>query len=80
MICHYDKKHFERPEEFYPNHFIGENGELLTKKDAYAPFSIGERVYNVMSLYLYSGPNLLNVICNLQELLRAHFYCWFYIQ
>ena len=41
MLIHYDKKHFERPEEFYPNHFIGENGELLTKKEGYLPFSIG---------------------------------------
>lgn len=41
--CHRNSKYFERPDDFYPEHFIGENGELITKREGFAPFSIGRR-------------------------------------
>ncbi|KAM9316376.1 LOW QUALITY PROTEIN: cytochrome P450 2K6-like [Gastrophryne carolinensis] len=37
-----DKTQFERPEEFYPNHFLDSEGNFL-KKDAFMPFSAGRR-------------------------------------
>ncbi|CAL4117927.1 unnamed protein product [Meganyctiphanes norvegica] len=40
---HNDKAFWEKPDEFYPEHFIGENGRCLTKKDGFLPFSIGRR-------------------------------------
>ncbi|KAM9316375.1 cytochrome P450 2G1-like [Gastrophryne carolinensis] len=38
-----DKTQFERPDEFYPNHFLDSEGNFL-KKDAFMPFSAGRRV------------------------------------
>ncbi|XP_063771213.1 cytochrome P450 2K6-like [Pseudophryne corroboree] len=37
-----DKTQFERPDEFYPNHFLDAKGNFL-KKDAFMPFSAGRR-------------------------------------
>ncbi|XP_040283187.1 cytochrome P450 2K6-like [Bufo bufo] len=37
-----DKAFFEKPDEFYPEHFLDSNGKL-TKKDAFIPFSLGKR-------------------------------------
>ncbi|XP_064113391.1 cytochrome P450 2L1-like isoform X3 [Macrobrachium nipponense] len=41
--CHRDRKYFERPEEFYPEHFLDKNGKVITKKDGFLPFSLGRR-------------------------------------
>ncbi|XP_078540837.1 cytochrome P450 2K1-like [Lissotriton helveticus] len=38
-----DKAHFERPEEFNPQHFLDSDGNRL-KKEAFMPFSAGQRV------------------------------------
>ncbi|CAL4114072.1 unnamed protein product, partial [Meganyctiphanes norvegica] len=40
---HNDKRYWEKPDMFYPEHFLDENGKVLTKKDGYLPFSIGRR-------------------------------------
>ena len=45
--CHNDPKFWERPDEFYPEHFIDENGKLITKKDGFLPFSIGMFFENI---------------------------------
>ncbi|XP_075125717.1 cytochrome P450 2K1-like [Leptodactylus fuscus] len=37
-----DKTQFEKPEEFYPNHFLDSKGNFV-KKDAFIPFSVGRR-------------------------------------
>ncbi|CAL4110293.1 unnamed protein product, partial [Meganyctiphanes norvegica] len=37
---HNDKKYWEKPDMFYPDHFLDENGKVLTKKDGFLPFSI----------------------------------------
>ncbi|XP_075057346.1 cytochrome P450 2K1-like [Mixophyes fleayi] len=38
-----DKTQFEKPDEFYPNHFLDLKGNFV-KKDAFMPFSAGHRV------------------------------------
>ncbi|XP_063771193.1 cytochrome P450 2K4-like [Pseudophryne corroboree] len=37
-----DKTQFEKPDEFYPNHFLDAKGNFI-KKDAFLPFSAGRR-------------------------------------
>nr|DBA25679.1 TPA: hypothetical protein GDO54_010043 [Pyxicephalus adspersus] len=37
-----DKDYFEKPEEFYPEHFLGSEGNF-TKNEAFIPFSAGKR-------------------------------------
>ncbi|XP_066976818.1 cytochrome P450 2L1-like [Macrobrachium rosenbergii] len=41
--CHRDPKYFERPEEFYPEHFLDEEGKVISKKEGFLPFSLGRR-------------------------------------
>ncbi|KAF2358179.1 Cytochrome P450 [Trinorchestia longiramus] len=42
--CHTDPAHWERPNDFYPQHFLDADGKFLTKKEGFLPFSIGRRV------------------------------------
>ncbi|KAM3930502.1 cytochrome P450 2K1-like [Leptodactylus fuscus] len=37
-----DKTQFEKPDDFYPNHFLDGNGNFM-KKEAFMPFSAGRR-------------------------------------
>ncbi|MEE6507531.1 hypothetical protein FKM82_025297 [Ascaphus truei] len=37
-----DKAHFEKPEEFYPQHFLDTEGNFI-RKEAFMPFSAGKR-------------------------------------
>ncbi|XP_040204252.1 cytochrome P450 2K6-like isoform X1 [Rana temporaria] len=38
----WDKTQFEKPDQFYPNHFLDSHGNFI-KKDAFMPFSAGRR-------------------------------------
>lgn len=38
----FDKAHFKKPKEFYPEHFLDASGSFL-KKEAFIPFSAGKR-------------------------------------
>ncbi|XP_064111560.1 cytochrome P450 2L1-like [Macrobrachium nipponense] len=49
--CHRDQKYFERPEEFYPEHFLDKNGKVITKKDGFLPFSFGMGQLSYCILY-----------------------------
>ncbi|KAG9461576.1 hypothetical protein GDO78_016364, partial [Eleutherodactylus coqui] len=37
-----DEAHFEKPNEFYPKHFLDSKGNFV-KKEAFLPFSAGKR-------------------------------------
>ncbi|KAM5164354.1 cytochrome P450 2K4-like [Mantella aurantiaca] len=37
-----DKEHFEKPEEFYPQHFLDSEGNFVNN-EAFIPFSVGKR-------------------------------------
>ncbi|CAI9539014.1 unnamed protein product [Staurois parvus] len=39
----YDQRHWEKPYQFNPNHFLDAEGKFV-KKEAFVPFSIGRRV------------------------------------
>ena len=64
-LCHRNPEYFERPNQFYPNHFLGQNGELLTRKSGFGPFSVGQ--LNLLCIQLRKLPqfhqymNILNV-------------------
>ncbi|KAK7086808.1 hypothetical protein SK128_000309 [Halocaridina rubra] len=63
--CHTDPNLWKNPDEFYPEHFLDQDGRLLAKKEGYLPFSIGKRVcpgesLAYMELYLFLGGILQN--------------------
>nr|QST15072.1 CYP370C3 protein [Diaphanosoma celebensis] len=39
---HHDPEHWEKPDEFYPEHFLDDDGHL-TNPEAFIPFAIGKR-------------------------------------
>ncbi|XP_069970562.1 cytochrome P450 2L1 [Penaeus vannamei] len=41
--CHMDPAYWEKPNEFYPEHFLDAEGKILTKKEGFLPFSLGRR-------------------------------------
>ncbi|XP_068217492.1 cytochrome P450 2L1-like [Palaemon carinicauda] len=41
--CHRDPRYFERPDEFYPEHFLDKEGKVISKKEGFLPFSLGRR-------------------------------------
>ena len=41
-VVHKDPKLWKKPNEFYPEHFLSEEGGLLPVKDGFMPFSVGE--------------------------------------
>uniref|UniRef100_A0A0L8HJR7 Cytochrome P450 n=1 Tax=Octopus bimaculoides TaxID=37653 RepID=A0A0L8HJR7_OCTBM len=49
MAAHYDPNYWDKPEEFRPERWIGENNELK-KNEAYMPFSLGPRICAGVSL------------------------------
>ncbi|XP_042870726.1 uncharacterized protein LOC122252352 [Penaeus japonicus] len=41
--CHTDPAYWEKPYEFYPEHFLDDQGKVLTKKEGFMPFGLGRR-------------------------------------
>ncbi|XP_042857255.1 cytochrome P450 2L1-like [Penaeus japonicus] len=41
--CHMDPAYWEKPHELYPEHFLDDQGKILTKKEGFLPFSLGRR-------------------------------------
>ncbi|KAM3930519.1 cytochrome P450 2K1-like [Leptodactylus fuscus] len=53
----WDEAHFEKPNEFYPQHFLDSKGNFV-KKEAFLPFSAGKRscageILAMMELFLF---------------------------
>ncbi|KAG9462125.1 hypothetical protein GDO78_014859, partial [Eleutherodactylus coqui] len=51
-----DRMYFEKPDEFYPEHFLDSKGNLK-KSEAFVPFSIGN-TYSVCVLFFIGGVTL----------------------
>lgn len=43
-FCHKHPRYWEKPNEFYPEHFLDENGKFCAKKEGFLPFGIGRRI------------------------------------
>lgn len=41
--CHMDPQYWEKPTEFYPEHFLNDEGKAISKKEGFLPFSVGRR-------------------------------------
>ncbi|XP_075197734.1 uncharacterized protein LOC142297393 [Anomaloglossus baeobatrachus] len=59
-----DKAYFEKPDEFYPEHFLDSNGNFK-KSEGFVPFSIGRRscageTLSIMELFLFFTTLLQN--------------------
>jgi cytochrome P450 family 2 subfamily K len=42
--CHRDTRFWKKPEEFYPEHFLGAGGEVIENKEGFLPYGVGKRV------------------------------------
>ena len=42
--CHRDPGLWEKPEQFYPEHFLTNNGDLVENKPGFLPYGVGKRV------------------------------------
>ncbi|XP_042870721.1 cytochrome P450 2L1-like isoform X2 [Penaeus japonicus] len=41
--CHMDPAYWEKPYEFHPEHFLDDQGKVLSKKEGFLPFGLGRR-------------------------------------
>ena len=48
---HHDPKYWERPDDFYPPHFLNEDGSVKYN-EAYIPFSIGSTLVATQMNYI----------------------------
>ena len=42
---HNDPRYWEKPDQFFPEHFIDDKGNLITKKRGFLPFSLGNNYF-----------------------------------
>ncbi|CAJ0940208.1 unnamed protein product [Ranitomeya imitator] len=55
----YDKNHFVRADEFYPEHFLDSSGNFV-RKEAFIPFSAGELFFYHFRGEMRANKNILN--------------------
>lgn len=41
-FCHKDPQLWERPDQFYPEHFLNADGSFNAHKEGFTPFSVGK--------------------------------------
>lgn len=41
-FCHKDPKLWERPDQFYPEHFLNPDGSFNARTEGFMPFGVGE--------------------------------------
>jgi len=42
--CHRDPKYWSKPDQFYPQHFLNNEGELIEDKEGFLPYGVGRRI------------------------------------
>ena len=52
---HRSKKYWTKQYEFYPEHFLDDNGLLRKNVEGYLPFSTGKLVLLLLTLTVYKG-------------------------
>jgi len=57
--CHRNKKYWSNPDEFYPQHFLDEFGQLKKKVEGFIPFLIGKLIIASKTV-MYSTSNRVN--------------------
>lgn len=40
--CHRNPTYWEKPMEFYPGHFLDDQGQFIEQKEGFIPFGVGE--------------------------------------
>lgn len=49
--CHRSPKYWEKPYEFYPEHFLDDSGNLRNNVEGFLPFLIGKKKHKTKLFY-----------------------------
>ena len=59
---HNDPRYWEKPDQFFPEHFIDDKGNLITKKRGFLPFSLGNNYFCTIP-YAFMSQEFFFVFC-----------------